>query len=258
MNNRPRKPITNKAKSIKSGPSPIPKKDPDAFPMRINKYLALKGISTRREADKLIEKRAVTINSRIAVLGDKVNENDNVSVRNNKNVKDYIYYAYNKPRGVHTEPTRKSDNDILHISNLKGVFPVDSLDQNTEGLIILTNDRRIIDRMMNPKHAHEKEFYGVSIDQLRANFKQKMEDGMVLGDGRFASCTIHIIDQKHFTARITENTNHLRQMCALVFAELETLKRTRILNVELGKLPSNCFRKIEDEELKVFLSKLGL
>ncbi len=242
----------------KPSKSPIPQKDPNAFPMRINKYLALKGYSTRRDADKIISQKFVTINGRIAVLGDKVNADDTVKVKNNKKIDDYLYYAYNKPRGLRTEATRKNDNDIINTISLKGVFPVGSLDPQTEGLVILTNDKRIIDRMMNPTHFHEKEYFASSIDPVRSNFKQKMQEGVVLGNGERVSCSVHIIDPKHFTIRFTGNNNPIRQMCSLLFTELDNLKRTRILNIELGKLASNSFRKIEDQELDTFLRSLGL
>lgn len=245
-------------KPLQAGSSPIPTKAPGEFPMRINKYIAWKGISTRRDADKLIQKKSITINGRFAVLGDQVNVDDVVQVRNSKKAEDYVYYAYNKPRGLRTEESRKSNNDIMHTIPLAGVFSVDSLDQNTEGLIILTNDRRIIDRMMNQTHHHEKEYYGTTIDPLRTNFKQKLHEGIKLGDGSIGKCYVNVIDQKHFTAIVTDNTNPLRQMCALSFAELENLKRIRIMNIELGKLPANAYRKIEDIELSTFLNSLGL
>ena len=246
------KPLNNLDKS------PIPKKNPNEFPMRINKYLAMKGFATRRDADKLIEKRGVTINGRFAVLGDKVNATDIVQVRNNKKAEDYVYYAYNKPRGMRTEETRKTDNDIMHAIPMKSVFPIGSLDPNTEGLVILTNDRRIIDRMMNREHLHEKEYFAYAADPLRSSFKQKMESGVTLGNGTIVSAKIHIIDQKHFTAIITDNTNPLRQMCSLLFTELISIKRTRIMNIEIGKIPSGAYRPIEGNELEEFLGNLGL
>jgi 23S rRNA pseudouridine2604 synthase len=141
---------------------------------------------------------------------------------------------------------------------LKGVFPVGSLDPDTEGLVILTNDRRIIDRTMNPLHAHEKEYFAAATDPLRSSFKQKMEEGVTLGNGQTIACKVRIIDQKHFTVRFTGNNNPIRQMCSLLFTELDSLKRTRILNIELGKLPTNGYRPIEGQELEVFLKSLGL
>ena len=120
-----------------TGPSPIPVRAQGEFPMRINKYLAWKGYSTRRDADKMVEKKQVTVNGRFAVLGDKVNETDTVEVRTSKKPQEFVYYAYHKPRGIATEPNRKGTPAVATSIPLKGVFPVGGLDTRAEGLIIL-------------------------------------------------------------------------------------------------------------------------
>ena len=241
------------------GPSPIPNKAPGEFPMRINKYLAWKGYSTRRAADELIEKKQVTINGRFAVLGDKVNATDTVLVRNNKKTDDYLYYAYNKPRGITTEDDRKGSMSISKSTTLKGVFPVGGLDANAQGLIIMTNDRRIIDRLLNPAHAHNKEYLVHTVGNLRSNFKEKMENAPKIGkDSNPMKCIVKIIDERNFVLRISGADNHIRQLCSMFFAEIESLERVAILNVTLGRLMPNAHRKIEGEELKGFLGSLGL
>src|SRR3989344_9576623 len=116
-----------------------------SYPMRINKYLAFKKISTRRGADELVKEKKVFINDNLAVLGSKVKETDKVEVRSAK-VKEYAYYAYNKPIRVET------------ISPKEGLFPLGRLDKNSHGLLILTNDGRITDTLLNPKYFHEKEY----------------------------------------------------------------------------------------------------
>jgi len=240
------------------GPSPIPKKAPGEFPMRINKYLGWKGYSTRRGADDLILKHIVTINGRFATLGDQVTENDTVEVRNTKKPESFSYYAYNKPRGVSTDPTRKGTVDISQSIPLNGIFPVGGLDVNAEGLVILTNDRRITDRLLNPAHEHIKEFLIQTIGPLRANFKEKMESGVVIGDSKPLHYSVKILADNLFTVRLTDSGSHLRQMCSMFFAEIESMKRTQIMNITLGKLTPNAFRKIEGEELTGFLRALGL
>ena len=240
------------------GPSPIPKKLPGEFPMRINKYLGWKGYSTRRGADDLIMKHMVTINGRFATLGDQVTESDTIEVRNTRKPESYSYYAYNKPRGVSTDPTRKGTVDISQSIPLNGMFPVGGLDTNAEGLVILTNDRRITDRLLNPVHEHVKEFLIQTITPLRANFKEKMESGVVIGDSKPLHYSTKIISDNLCTVRLTDSGSHLRQMCSMFFAEIESLKRTQIMNITLGKLTPNAFRKIEGEELTGFLRALGL
>lgn len=249
-----RKPIQSKPPT-----KPLPKKrvpkakgpiEPAAplYPMRINKFLAHNGYSTRRGADELIEKRWVTINGQVAVLGDKVNEMDMVEVRNNKKAEDYLYYAFNKPRGIATEK----------ISASKEFFPVLSLDTQAEGLVIVTNDRRIIDRLTNPAHSHMKEYLIKTVHPLRPNFKEKMEGGVTIGNNPPIKATVNIRNDKVFTLRITDAGTHVRQMCSMFFAEVESLTRTRILNIELGSMKVNERREIKDEELALFLKTLGL
>ena len=220
----------------------------DEFPMRINKYLALKNHSTRRGADELIEKHQVLINGRFAVLGDKVNESDVVEVRGNKKAEHYEYFAFNKPVGVMTESI-----------NQAGLFPLGRLDKDSHGLIILTNDGRVTDRLLNPKYNHTKEYVVKTKEKLRANFKQKMERGVQIENEQAKPAMVKILGDRKFRVILTEGKKHqIRRMCSALFAEVEDLERVRIMNIELGKLASNQYRKIEGEELKTFLKSLGL
>ncbi len=240
------------------GPSPIPTKAPGEFPMRINKYLAWKGFATRRDADTLVQKKQVTINERFAVLGDQVTASDVVEVRKSKKADSYLYYAYNKPRGISSEPNRKNTPDVSKSIPLQGVFPVGGLDTNAEGLLVLTNDRRIIDRLLNPGHPHIKEYLIQTRTPLRANFKEKMESGVTIGGSQPIHCTVKIIRENLFSLRIAGNDGYIRQMCSMFFAEVSSLKRTDILNISLGSLAPNGYRKIEGIELQTFLQDLGL
>lgn len=239
------------------GPSPIPTKAPGEYPMRINKYLAWKGYSTRRDADKMVEKKQVTINGRFAVLGDKVNETDAVEVRSSKKPQEFVYYAYHKPRGISTEPNRKGAPSVVASIPLKGVFPVGGLDARAEGLIILTNDRRIIDRLLNPAHAHLKEYLIRTVGPLRANFKEKIEAGVTIR-GETVHGSVKLLGEDLFILGLTDSGKHIREMCSMFGAEVRSLARTRIMDIELGKLPQNGYRAIEGEELEGFLKSLGL
>lgn len=237
--------------------------------MRINKYLAWKGYCTRSGADDLIKKRAVTLNGRLAILGDQVQATDVVELRSKRQPETYVYYAYNKPRDITTEPTLRGKS-IGQSITLKGVFPVGGLDVNSEGLVILTNDRRIVNRLLNPAHSHTKEYLVRTVNPLKPNFKEKMEAGVTLGKkntrgaGQHAApgapihCNVHMMRENLFSIRLADSDSHVRQMCSLFFAEIENLTRTEILNIRLEKLPPNSYRKIEGEELKEFLGSLGL
>ena len=239
------------------------------YPMRINKYLALKNISTRRGADELVEKKQVFINSKLAVLGSKVNENDKVEVKGNTSIKKLIYYAYNKPIGIIT-------SDI----SVNSMFPIGRLDKNSHGLIILTNDGRITDKLLNPKYVHEKEYIVKTSNKLRSSFKQKMENGVNIdpvrsrsprGDrstpvfGRAASngvegyvtkkCKVQIINDYTFKITLSEGKKHqIRRMCSALFQEVADLMRIRIINIELRNLKPGAFREIKDKELNTFLN----
>lgn len=218
------------------------------FPMRINKYLAFKKHSTRRGADEIIKKKQVFINGRLAVLGDKVLEKDNVEVRFRGKQKPLVYFAYNKPRGLMTE------NIVV-----KDVFPIGRLDKDSSGLIILTNDGRVTDRLLNPSFAHEKEYVVTTKEKLRSNFKQKMEAGMKIGDETTAKTKVEIVNENTFRIILTEGKKHqIRRMCVALFQEVRDLKRVRIMNLSLGKMAEGSHRPIEGEELKEFLSSIGL
>ncbi len=227
--------------------------------MRINKYLALKKHSTRRGADELIKDKKVFINGRLAVLGDKVEEKDVVDVRFRGKQIPYIYFAYNKPKGIVTHSAEAGQKEIKHMVAIKDVFPIGRLDRDSEGLIILTNDGRITQRLLGPAYMHEKEYLVTMKSKLRANFKAKMEAGVQIDRERTAPCKVHIINDHTFKIILTEGKKHqIRRMCVALFAQVESLKRIRIMNIELGKLRSGAHREITGAELQKFLHSLEL
>lgn len=227
----------------------LPKTTKPAFPMRINKYLALKGYSTRRGADELIEKKRVTINGRIAVLGDKVLEKDVVELKKDSKPKAYIYLAYNKPRHQTAE----------EINIPGGVFPVDPLDKMAEGLMLMTNDRRLTDRLLNPEHAHEKEYIVSFKEKLRNNFKEKITGGLKVDGQLIKPIKVDLINDYTFRLVIAGGKVRLvRRLALALFNEVQDLKCVRILNIHLDKLAANQTRPIEGEELATFLKDLGL
>jgi 23S rRNA pseudouridine2604 synthase len=212
--------------------------------MRINKYLADKKISTRRGADELIKEKKVFINGKLAELGSQVNETDKVEVRGVKQ-KEYKYFAYNKPIGIETE------------TPLEGLFPLGRLDKASHGLLILTNDGRITDQLLNPKYIHEKEYLVRTSNKLRSNFKQKMEAGVNIEGYLTKPCKVKILNDFEFRVILTEGKKHqIRRMCANLFQEIADLKRERIMNIKLGNLKLKAVREIKGEELKTFLDSL--
>lgn len=232
--------------------------------MRINRYLALKNYATRRGADDLIKARRVFINDRLAVLGDKVNADDEVRVKDTKGAKpNRLYFAYNKPRGVITHSPQDDETDISEeiskFPELKGTFPIGRLDKDSYGLIILTNDGRITDRLLNPKYVHEKEYIVKTKDRLREGFAQRMEAGVDIEGYQTKPCTVRVITEKSFSITLTEGKKHqIRRMVVAMHNEVLELKRIRVMNVTLGKLKEGGFRPIEGEDLEVFLKSLGM
>jgi 23S rRNA pseudouridine2604 synthase len=212
--------------------------------MRINKYLADKKISTRRGADELIKDRKVFINGKLAELGSQVGEDDKVEVRGAK-TKEYKYFAYNKPIGVETDSPKV------------GLFPLGRLDKASHGLLILTNDGRITDQLLNPKYIHEKEYLVRTSNKLRSNFKTKMEIGVNIEGYQTKPCKVKILNDFEFRVILTEGKKHqIRRMCANLFQEIADLKRERIMNIKLGNLKQGAVREIKGEELKTFLNLL--
>lgn len=214
--------------------------------MRINKYLALKKISTRRGADELVAEKKVFINGQLARLGSQVNEIDVVEVRGAK-AKEYKYFAYHKPIGLETSSPRED------------LFPLGRLDKASHGLMLLTNDGRITDRLLNPKYFHEKEYVVRTSNKLRSSFKQKMEAGVNIEGYKTKPCKVKILSPFSFKVILTEGKKHqIRRMCSTLFQEVADLKRERIMNIKLGDLKSNGLREIKGEELRLFKESLGL
>lgn len=215
--------------------------------MRINKYLAHHKYCTRREADTHITNGKVRINGRVAVLGDQVEEGDTVEVLFAK--REYAYFAYNKPRGE-TTPERDPETDL---------FPIGRLDKDSHGLILLTNDGRITDRLLNPDLEHEKEYVVEVQEKLRPDFVQKITSGVDIGDSITRPCTAEVLGESTFSIVLTEGKKHqIRRMCEALGYTVVDLARTRIMNIELGKLKSGATRKIEGTELQTFLTSVGL
>ncbi len=213
--------------------------------MRINKYLADQKIRTRRGADELIKQKKVFINEKLAVLGSRVKETDKVEVRDAPK-KEYKYFAYNKPMGVETDSPKED------------LFPLGRLDKNSHGLLILTNDGRITDQLLNPKYFHEKEYLVKTSNKLRSSFKQKMEAGVNIEGYLTKKCKVQIINDFTFRIILTEGKKHqIRRMCSALFQEVADLKRERIMNIKLDNLGSNSLREMKGEELTTFLKSIG-
>lgn len=233
------------------------------FPMRVNKYLAQQGLASRREADALIAAGKVKVNGRRAALGQLVSDTDAVEIVGATPKKDYL--AYYKGRGIITHSPAAGEVDIIgrlaRDYKLSHVAPIGRLDKDSEGLIILSNDGRMTAPLLNPDSGIEKE-YDVTVDKpLTPMFGRIMATGVDIEGYRTkpASITPHRSNDKRFTIILTEGKKHqIRRMCAALGYQVQSLKRTRIANITLGKLKPNQFRKITGPELDTLTSTLGI
>lgn len=233
-----------------------------SYPIRLNRYLAQKGFSTRRGADELITKGLVKINGTVASLGTKIQEKDTVEVAPSvllKNALQYRYVAYHKPRGMTTDTQKDTQGIIGGTPALRGLFPLGRLDKDSHGLLILTNDGRLTDRLLHPDHAHEKE-YLVRVDKpVTDSFVRHLERGINIEGYRTKPAVARRAGETTFRITLTEGKKHqIRRMCAAEGFQVEDLARVRIMNIKLGTLKEGAYRNIETDELTLLLKTIGL
>lgn len=222
---------------------------------RLNKYLSEVGFCSRRAADKLIEEGRVTINGIVPEMGTKVAPDDEVHVDGklimNSN-KASIYLAFNKPLGiVCTTDTRvEKDNIIDYIKYPKRIFPIGRLDKQSEGLILLTDDGDIVNKILRASNNHEKE-YIVTVDKpISQTFIKRMSDGVPILDTLTKKCEVKKLGKFEFKIILTQGLNRqIRRMCEYLDYEVQTLKRIRIMNVKLD-VPVGKYRELSQQELQ--------
>jgi 23S rRNA pseudouridine2604 synthase len=237
------------------------KKTPLKTTVRINKYLADTGVTTRRKADDLISKGIVFINGKTAVLGSYVRDGDKVTVgKQSEDEVPRVYYAYNKPEGIVTVGGQGKDKSIKDAMEFPiPVFPIGRLDKDSEGLIIMTNDGRITSRLLGPEYNHEKE-YRVRVNKnIEHQLLVNLNNGVRLGKEVTLPAKTRRVEKKIFDIVLTEGKNRqIRRMCGAYSYDVTQLTRIRIMNIELKNLRKGSYRPIEGKELKTFLDSLGL
>ncbi len=222
---------------------------------RINKYLSEVGFCSRRVADSLIEEGKVTINGKIPEMGTKVEEGDQVEVegkRIEKSTKhEKIYLVFNKPAGIVCTTDRRveSDNIIDFIKYPMRIFPIGRLDKHSEGLIFLTNDGDIVNKILRARNNHEKE-YIVSVNRpINRDFIQSMSNGVEILDTITKNCFVKQLGPKKFRIILTQGLNRqIRRMCESLGFRVKSLKRVRIMNIKLD-VSTGEYREFTKEEL---------
>lgn len=220
----------------------------------LNKYISSSGICSRREAEKFIKEGRVTINGKPTQLGNRVAKNDVVKLdgRLVKPKDVTLYIALNKPVGiVSTTDDREPNNIVKHINYPERLFPIGRLDKPSEGLIFLTNDGDIVNKILRAGNNHEKEYF-VSVNKsITTDFIEKMGNGIPILGTITQKCRVEKVSDKIFKIILTQGLNRqIRRMCEYLDYEVTKLKRTRIMNVELGYLQSGDWRELTEEEME--------
>jgi 23S rRNA pseudouridine2604 synthase len=221
---------------------------------RLNKAISETGICSRRAADKLIEEGKVLINGCLAELGTRVSENDEICVSGNIITKEVenIYLAFNKPVGVTcTTDTAIKGNIISYINYSERIFPVGRLDKPSEGLIIMTNDGDIVNKILRSGNNHEKEYIVTVHKKITVRFVERMANGVPILDTVTKRCAVKKIGERQFNIVLTQGLNRqIRRMCDHLGYNVISLRRVRIMNITMGKLKKGSYRRIAKAELE--------
>lgn len=275
-NNRVKKNHIKSGKPSKYSKTDVKKAEPKKFfkkqnlekvrsdgSVRINKYLADIGISTRKGADDLIEQGVVMVNGNRAGLGQMIKKNDVVTVLGQDEFKnDYHYYLYNKPRGILTMGANGGgDREIRDIVNLPdNMLPIGRLDKDSSGLIVLTNDKRVTNRLLSPKYEHEKE-YAVEVNKDITNtLLAGLKKGVMIGyREKTKPALVKKTTDRKFDIVLKEGKNRqIRRMCKSFGFEVVALRRFRIMNLQDEKLRVGETKEITGKKLVEFLKLLGI
>ena len=223
--------------------------------INLNKFISSTGMCSRRDAEKLIIEGRVTINGKPTQLGNRVFENDVVKVdgKTIESKQKTLYIALNKPIGiVSTTDSKEKKNIVKQINHPQRLFPIGRLDKPSEGLIFLTNDGDIVNKILRAGNNHEKE-YLVSVNKkIDDQFIHKMSNGIPILGTVTKKCKVEKLSEKVFKIILVQGLNRqIRRMCEYLGYEVTKLKRTRIMNVTLGNLKPGDWRELTEDELKV-------
>jgi len=230
--------------------------------IRINKYLSEVGYCSRRAADQLIERGRVRINGKIPEMGTKVYPKDVVTVDDEavgKPQEEFIYIAFNKPVGIvcTTDHIREKDNIIDYINHPKRIFPIGRLDKPSEGLIFLTNDGDIVNKILRARNNHEKEYVVTVNKPITKDFIRKMGNGIPILGTMTRKCQVKQIGSHSFSIILTQGLNRqIRRMCEFLDYRVSKLKRVRIMNIELD-VPVGQWRYLNEDEILVIKSMVA-
>lgn len=223
---------------------------------RINKYLTQIGYCSRRQADKLIQEGRVHLNDKVATAGDAYETGDELTVDFENVVPKTslkpVYLAFNKPKRIvcTTDTKAEKDNIIDFINYPQRIFPIGRLDKLSEGLILLTNDGDIVNKILRAENAHEKEYEVVVNKEITPSFVKRMAGGLPILGTKTKKCTVIATGSDSFKIILTQGLNRqIRRMCEFLGYKVVALKRTRIMHISLD-LPVGHYRELSDDELQ--------
>ena len=232
--------------------------------MRINKFLSNSSSYSRRAVDKLIKDNRITINGKNAKLGQKVSIEDEIKVDGEiinkaKKKKKNVYLMFNKPIGIEcTTNTNTKNNIIDFIGYPKRIFPIGRIDKDSEGLILLTNDGDIVNKILRSENDNEKEYEVQVNKKITSEFLNRMRSGVKLKNVTTKKCKIEKLSNYSFKIILTQGLNRqIRKMCMEYDYRVKFLKRIRIINISLGKLKLGKFRKLTTLELDSLNSQIN-
>lgn len=228
---------------------------------RLNKYLADNGFCSRREADRLIEAGKVTVDGRVAAIGERVGPGARVMVGKQPigATGDTVYLAFNKPVGlVSTTDPREPDNIVSYINYPTRIYPIGRLDKDSEGLILLTSDGNIVNRILRAEGRHEKE-YEVTVDRpVTPDFLDRMSKGVPVLNQVTLPCRVRKTGTNSFNIILVQGLNRqIRRMCEYLGYRVTSLRRIRIMNIQLGRMRPGSFRNLTAGELSALQHTLS-
>lgn len=232
--------------------------------VRINKYLSAAGFCSRREADRLVEAGRVSIDGFIAGMGDKVSDGQKVQV-DNKDIsveKEKILLVFNKPAGIvcTTTDSQGANNIVDYIGYNKRIYPIGRLDKDSHGLILMTNNGEIMDKILRSANGHEKEYIVEVNKDIDDEFVKNMSNGVYLEELERTTlpCRVYKDGKRKFRIILTQGLNRqIRRMCDNLGYRVVDLKRIRIMNIVLGDLKEGSYRNVTDKEYSRLLSMLN-
>jgi 23S rRNA pseudouridine2604 synthase len=222
--------------------------------IRINKFLSEAGVCSRREADRFIVEGKVKIDGVVAQMGSKVSKSNRVTFCDKpvKKEEKLVLIAFNKPEGIvcttdHNEP----DNIVDYLNYGMRIYPIGRLDKDSEGLILLTNDGDIVNKILRAENKHEKEYVVTVNKEITLEFIKKMSSGVPILDTITNPCKVTMIDKNTFNIVLTQGLNRqIRRMCEFLGYRVVSLRRIRIMNIQLGRLKTGDFRNVTEREIE--------